>query len=319
MADNITLRNLIFYGTHGHTAKEKLKPQRFIVDILIESDFLRAASTDNLNHTVDYRAAREAARQVIEDGNYELIETIAGKIASEIIKDIKVKKVEVSVTKPDIWQKGEPAVTISRKQTPRNLDLFNFDWLDLVAELSGRGAISLPMLPIERRLALVAEAENYQFIKQPEMAESPLVREQLSSFLDFPKESLFFKLKDDFSELMARNLSPEEFKVVFPKPLEFNEMSLQLYKKGSIGITPHRDGKSRINLICVFILKGKARYALCDDRAGSNPIYLDTTPGNVIILRGPGFFNSKYQPFHFLTDVTEDRIVFGLRQRLFQK
>lgn len=319
MADNITLRSLIFYGTHGHTAKEKLAPQRFIVDILIESDFLRAASTDNLNHAVDYRSAREAARQVIENGNYELIETIAGKIASEIIKDTKVKKVEVSVTKPDIWQKGEPTVTISRRQTPRNLDLLNFDWLDLVAELSGRGAVSLPILPIERRLALVAEAENYPFIQQPEMAESPLVREQLSSFLDFPKESLFFKLKDDFSELIARNFLPEEFKMAFPKPLEFNEMSLQLYKKGSIGITPHRDGKSRINLICVFILKGKARYALCDDRAGSNPIYLDTTPGNVIILRGPGFLNSKYQPFHFLADVTEDRIVFGLRQRLFKK
>ena len=93
-------------------------------------------------------------------------------------------------------------------------------------------------------------------------------------------------------------------------------MSLQKYDQNSIGITPHKDGKSRINLICVFNLVGKAEFALCDDRSGSNPKFLDTTPGNVIILRAPGFFHSTYQPFHFVRNITEERIVFGLRQRI---
>jgi hypothetical protein len=75
------------------------------------------------------------------------------------------------------------------------------------------------------------------------------------------------------------------------------------------------DGMSQINLICVFVLTGHANFALCKDREGTKPKYLDTTPGNVIIMRAPGFMDSDFRPFHFLTDVSERRIVFGLRQK----
>jgi len=147
------------------------------------------------------------------------------------------------------------------------------------------------------------------------MAESPLVREQISSCKEFPANSQFHKLADDFFELLSRKIPANEWGQIFPTPLKFNEMSLQLYEKGSIGITPHKDGRSRINLICVFILKGAAKYALLDNRSGANPRSLDTSPGNVIILRGPGFLGSDYQPFHTVCDITEERIVFGIRQR----
>src|SRR3712207_8397186 len=37
----------------------------------------------------------------------------------------------------------------------------------------------------------------------------------------------------------------------FEMALSFNSMVLQRYEKGSIGITPHRDRLSYINLVCV--------------------------------------------------------------------
>lgn len=91
-------------------------------------------------------------------------------------------------------------------------------------------------------------------------------------------------------------------------------MSLQLYEEGSIGITPHMDGKSVANLICIVILTGESKFALCEDREGSNPKYLDTTPGNVIFMRAPGYRRSDHRPFHFVTDITSRRIVVGIRQ-----
>ena len=315
----ITIENLIFKGIHGYTEKEKNNLQRFIVNIELEGDFHQAAAGDNLQKTVDYREIKEIARKIIETEHYDLLETIAEKIASEIIKNQDIQRATVSVSKPDIWESGVPTVTVSKHQLLPNLNLLDFDYHHFIHELWSRGGISLPILPIERRLALVAEAEKYQFIKQPETAESPLVREQLSSCNEFPVNSPFHKLADDFFELLNRKIPVDEWNLIFPTPLKFNEMSLQLYEKGSIGITPHKDGKSRINLICVFILKGVARYALVDNRSGINPQYSDTSPGNALILRGPGFMGSEYQPFHTVSDITEERIVFGLRQRTFNK
>jgi len=167
-------------------------------------------------------------------------------------------------------------------------------------------------------ILLIEEAEKYNYIVQPEIVGPAKVREQISSVSDFEETSLFLKLRDDFTELLLRKIPSEELTKLFPNPLCFNEFSLQKYQKGSIGITPHKDGASRHNLICVFILKGKADFALCDDRSGSNPKYLDTSPGNMIVLRGPGFFGGQHRPFHFVTNITEERIVFGLRQRVKQ-
>ena len=63
------------------------------------------------------------------------------------------------------------------------------------------------------------------------------------------------------------------------------------------------------------MMTGKAEFALCADRSGANPRFLDTAPGNVILMRSPGFFSSNFQPFHFVRNITEERIVFGLRQK----
>lgn len=199
------------------------------------------------------------------------------------------------------------------------LDLFDFDVEEVINCLAANGGISLPILSESRRKKLIGEACSYQYRPQPEIVGKGQVREQLSSAKKFPEGSLFWKLRDDFTELLVRKLGTLTIKDLFAMPIDFNDMSLQKYDQGSIGITPHKDGKSRVNLICVFNLIGKAEFALCDDRNGSNPRFLDTTPGNLILLRAPGFFHGTLQPFHFVRNVTEERVIFGLRQKLNSK
>jgi len=196
-----------------------------------------------------------------------------------------------------------------------SVDLIDFDITDVICELVEHGAVSLPMIPEIRRGELLDEAQTYTYEDQPEIVGGGLVREELSSVTEFPDNSLFWRLKNDFTELFTRKISTLKVKDLFSTSLLFNDMSLQRYRVGSIGITPHKDGKSRINLICVFILTGQAEFAICDDRSGSNARFLDTMAGNLIILRGPGFLNSEVQPFHFVRNITHERIVFGLRQR----
>jgi hypothetical protein len=101
----------------------------------------------------------------------------------------------------------------------------------------------------------------------------------------------------------------------FETKLAFNSLVLQKYNKNSIGITPHRDHLKYINLICIFIIKGKGRFFVCSDREGHNAIEINSEPGNLIILRAPGFLGTKLRPFHYVTDINETRYTFGLRQK----
>jgi dihydroneopterin aldolase len=318
MPQNSTLfiKDLIFSGLHGETGRERFDRQRLAIDIAIQLDTTLADSSDNLADTYDYKRAIEISRGVVEKEQHTLIEKIANQIAEKICFHPRVQSAEVTLRKIDASSNGLPGIIVKRKRSPQEIQsiLHDFDLNLALTTLEKVGGVSMPILSESYRRLLLEEAETYQYHKQPEIVGPAKVREQLSSVKEFRPDSLFWQLKNDFQELFNSKLA-KLATYPFQTPLNFNEMSLQLYEKDSIGITPHMDGLSILNVICVFILAGKARVAICDDRQGSDPKDLDTTPGNVILLRGPGFLNSDFRPFHFVSDVKERRIVFGLRQK----
>jgi dihydroneopterin aldolase len=311
------LKDLILSGVHGQTGRENLDPQRFKLNIAISLNVDKASVSDSIGDTYDYKHAVIVARQVIESERHILIEKIATRIGEEISIDPKIKSVEVTVEKIDASNNCVPGIRITTNRKPLEIDetLLDFDLEKILSEILDKGASSVRLLSESYRKRLLEEAKAYNYVKQPEVVGPAKVREQLSSTYKFKDNSLFFRLKEDFEKTMERKLKSLKAQP-FQVPLSFNEMSLQLYPKGSIGITPHLDHKKSINLICIFILTGKAKVATCDDREGNNPKFLDTTPGNVILLRGTGMMNSDFRPFHFVSEVSEERIVFGLRQNV---
>lgn len=312
------LRNLVFNGVHGLTGREVSDKQRFEIQIDIELDTEKAEKSDVLGDTYDYKNAVNIAKHIIESERHVLIEKIARRIAERICLDPKIFTTKVTIKKLDASINGIPGITIKHKRAPQEIDqgLINFDLNTILETIDKEGAISIPILNESYRQELLNEAEGYKYEKQPEVVGPHKVREQISSNYKFHPGSLFVRLKEDFQTLLNQNKSDSNYP--FSPNLDFNELSLQLYEKGSIGITPHLDNFSSKNLICIFVITGHAKFALCDDREGSNPRFLDTTPGNVIIMRAPGFKNQDIRPFHFVNDITERRIVFGLRQNIKQ-
>jgi len=139
------------------------------------------------------------------------------------------------------------------------------------------------------------------------------VRQQIESFENFGGDSKYILLRRQFQKLlhgMFRDLDVYPFDT----PLNLNTMTLQKYRKGSIGITPHRDGLRYINLVCIFIIDGKGKFFVCADRSGGDALEIDNRPGSVVFLRAPGFMGSEERPFHFVTGIQETRYTFGLRQ-----
>jgi hypothetical protein len=81
-----------------------------------------------------------------------------------------------------------------------------------------------------------------------------------------------------------------------------NEVTVQRYKPGTMGITPHMDGKKFARLLAVFTTRGKARFALCKDRGGEVVQEWETAPGSLVLLRGPGLGGkTDGRPLHMVT------------------
>jgi hypothetical protein len=187
----------------------------------------------------------------------------------------------------------------------------------ILGELSSVGATSVRLLEENFRLALLKEAQDYDYEPEDEVVGSGdrVVRQQVSSFDGLPEDSGYVLLKNSFQDLLERSLEKLEA-YPFETALNFNSMVLQRYKEGSLGITPHKDGLSYINLVCVFMIGGRGRFYVCSDRSGRDAKEVDASPGNVILMRAPGLFGAEdNRPFHYVTEIEETRYTFGLRQK----
>ena len=190
--------------------------------------------------------------------------------------------------------------------------------LDMGAVIDGMrevGAASVPLLRDDAREILLAAALGGTYRKSREVVGSGenIVHQGMDCCADFPDDSRFHGFTAAFQALVERALAGLDAEP-FATPLRFDDLMLQRYGAGSIGITPHRDSARYINAACLFTLAGDARLYLCDDRAGSAKREIDHAPGTVVFLRAPGFLGSDERPFHTISEIGIGRVSFGLRQ-----
>ena len=80
-----------------------------------------------------------------------------------------------------------------------------------------------------------------------------------------------------------------------------NHLMVHRYRPGSIGITPHLDGKRFVQLVAAFTTKGTAKTVLCKSRKGEVLREWDTKAGSLVLLRGNGFAGlDDRRPFHLI-------------------
>lgn len=311
-SSTISIKDLVVSGVHGSTGREPHDKQRFRLCINVEVDAGKAAETDSIEDAFDYKIAAAIARHVVESERHVLLERIAGRICKRICQYRHVMAVEVGIEKIDASQGCIPAFTGSMKRAPMEQSerLLPIDGERVIKCIKENGAASFAILPESYRIALLDEAGIYDYVYQDEIVGPAKVREQLSTCKSLFSGSLFLRLRDEFQAAILKALPGDPFN----RPLCLNELVLQKYEKDSIGITPHRDFMQNTNLICIFILAGKGNFWLCDDRKGTNAKMLCTMPGNVIVMRAPGFLGSDFRPFHSISDITERRIVCAMRQ-----
>ncbi|WP_299446629.1 dihydroneopterin aldolase [uncultured Phycicoccus sp.] len=119
--DRIALRGVRATGYHGVFEHEKRDGQEFVVDVVLALDLTRAGQTDELAETVDYGGLASAVVARIEGEPFDLIERLAAVIADDVLDDVRVDEVEVTVHKPQAPVPvpfGDVAVTVTRTRRP---------------------------------------------------------------------------------------------------------------------------------------------------------------------------------------------------------
>lgn len=115
--DRIILKGMQFYGYHGVLPEEKELGQPFIVDLELCCDLREAGLSDDLSKTVDYSRVFTMVEGIVTREPFQLIESLAERIAAVILKEFPVARVLVRVRKPHAPLRGiftDLAVEITR-------------------------------------------------------------------------------------------------------------------------------------------------------------------------------------------------------------
>lgn len=98
--DTIFLRDLEIDATIGIFEWEKRIKQKVRIDLEMATDIAKAAASDSIEDTLDYKAISKRIIQFVEDSSYELIETLIEKIAEILLKEFNIPWVRVTLSKP---------------------------------------------------------------------------------------------------------------------------------------------------------------------------------------------------------------------------
>lgn len=98
--DTIFLRDLRIRTIVGIWEWERRMPQIVSIDLDMDTDIQRAARSDQIEDTLDYKAVTRRVKSLVAGSSFNLIETMAEQIAALVVDEFGVPWVRVAVHKP---------------------------------------------------------------------------------------------------------------------------------------------------------------------------------------------------------------------------
>ena len=109
----ILINNLELMASIGVYEKEKKQKQKIIINLEILLTNESEPKNDNFLETQDYSQFRKIIKDIVESQHFELLEILTNKIHSTIIKKKFILGVNVTISKPDIFDDCEVAYQVS--------------------------------------------------------------------------------------------------------------------------------------------------------------------------------------------------------------
>jgi len=118
--DRVFLRGLHVECIIGFIEWERRIKQTVVIDIELPVDCARAAETDDVTHTVDYKRVAKRLIAFVEASEFKLVETLAHRAAMTVLEEFSLAWVRISVNKPGAIR-GSRDVGVSIERTRADL------------------------------------------------------------------------------------------------------------------------------------------------------------------------------------------------------
>ena len=115
--DIVFLRDLKIETIIGIFDWEREIKQTVSLDLEMAADVAKAAGSDSIEDTLDYKAVAKRLIEFVGHSEYKLVETLAERIAEIVLTEFHVPWVRVRVNKPGaVRYAGDVGVIIERGQ-----------------------------------------------------------------------------------------------------------------------------------------------------------------------------------------------------------
>jgi dihydroneopterin aldolase len=98
--DIIFIRDLRIETVIGVYDWERQIKQTVSLDLEMAADIGKAAETDTIDNTLDYKAVAKRLIQFVSNSNFTLVETLGEHIAAIIMQEFRVPWLRLSLSKP---------------------------------------------------------------------------------------------------------------------------------------------------------------------------------------------------------------------------
>jgi 7,8-dihydroneopterin aldolase/epimerase/oxygenase len=122
MGDRIYLRDLRTETIIGIYDWERKIRQTVSFDFEFPADIRRAAKTDRIEDTLNYKSVAKRVLAFVETSEYHLVETLAEEVARLILREFSVEWVRVTLNKPGAVR-GSRDVGVTIERSRADLDL----------------------------------------------------------------------------------------------------------------------------------------------------------------------------------------------------
>ena len=117
--DTIFLHDLRVETVIGIWEWERKIRQTVIIDLEMSADIAKAAATDDVADTLNYKSVAKRVQQFVGDSSFQLVETLAERIAAIVRDEFGVAWVKVTVHKPGaIRGSRDVGIIIERGEMP---------------------------------------------------------------------------------------------------------------------------------------------------------------------------------------------------------
>ena len=100
LPDRIFLRGLAVECIIGFIEWERRLKQTVVIDLELPVDCRRAALTDDVASTLDYKKVAKRVIAFVEASEFHLVETLAHRMALVVLEEFGVEWIRISVNKP---------------------------------------------------------------------------------------------------------------------------------------------------------------------------------------------------------------------------